>query len=221
MGNLVKRPQVQAEAGETVLGRGWEHRTLQNSYPSHCKYCFSTLMNYIAGEGYRSWKEKLTSLWYGMWRKQLQGRRLSNRQKRADRNRQDMERRKGKEVSVRLQEDRLLGMILQEHEEEKQVRRTGKFLKKDVTGWSRVTGIEAWAKPTARRVYSDPFLLADWDFTNTWELPGVLRQPYHAIKCCEVRSKCRIMLGYSAIRPGWPASQGKEQSYFGTYHCIN
>lgn len=69
-----------------------------------------------------------------MWRKQLQGRRLSNRQKRADRNRQDMERRKGKEVSVRLQEDRLLGMILQEHEEEKQVRRTGKFLKKDVTG---------------------------------------------------------------------------------------
>lgn len=78
-----------------------------------------------------------------------------------------MEKRKEKEVSVRLQEDRLLGMILQEHEEEKQVRRTGKFLKKDVTGWSRVTGIEAWAKPTAWRVYSDPFLLADWDFTNT------------------------------------------------------
>lgn len=40
-----------------------------------------------------------------------------------------MEKRKEKEVSVRLQEDRLLGMILQEHEEEKQVRRTGKFLK--------------------------------------------------------------------------------------------
>lgn len=54
---------------------------------------------------------------------------LKNREEQVDTKREDRETSREKTVNDRLQEDRLLGIILQEHEEKKQVRRMGKFLK--------------------------------------------------------------------------------------------
>lgn len=54
---------------------------------------------------------------------------LKNREEQVDSKREDRETSREKTVNDRLQEDRLLGIILQEHEEKKQVRRMGKFLK--------------------------------------------------------------------------------------------
>lgn len=74
------------------------------------------------------------SLAWDMEKTTLGEKTLKNREEQVDSEREDRETSRERTVNDRLQEDRLLGIILQEHEEKKQVRRMGKFLKKNVTG---------------------------------------------------------------------------------------